>query len=477
MSPLAVQGNVAYPIDKRSLGTLTDGQEAVLELCTEIDFPMGDIQVPLSREAISYTQRTTAIIKAKLDEVAATLPTLYQNEMDACTTGYEASKRMAEITKPMGYHVKGLITKSLHWNGLKVPDYIKVSKFTHPMVTQYLCDPHELRRRIRVNLVSQVGSELVFHPGHEIIVWWDKKIKSIRPYVDHYWKQQCMKEGKTLNIIACDDAAQFDALCKAVGDPSDVINVNNLPEPPKGQTIAATNTVSRAPVAKVFVNKGNGFNETSLPGDHGGEYVALDRGEAQGIPADAYFGSFLRAAQGWRERKCEVYGIPGTHKNLPKRYPDKWIGFAGALHKELEAFVDDKANAKLLSLLKFNYDLLDNNPLVRAIRQALVSDPTLTATQFGVKKNSDFNKLVENIRPYVAWDKWESLISLVNSFRNNEPHLEIKVLPGTIDLDGLFKDLTEKHPLIPHVFTRQASFSGDSAVEVFKDVATYIAKM
>ena len=61
----AVQGNIAYRLDPKSLGKLTDKQSFVLNNNFRIDFPLGDLDIAASREYLSYDVITIENIKKK----------------------------------------------------------------------------------------------------------------------------------------------------------------------------------------------------------------------------------------------------------------------------------------------------------------------------------------------------------------------------------------------------------------------------
>jgi hypothetical protein len=122
--PMAVMGNIAYPIDRSALkfisGNDADTQISYLfNSAIVIDFNIGDLDVAASREGLQYTDRTIANIKSKAGEIIKTLVTDIQKQITQnAKSEYAAKKFMSEMDNLVsGFHYIRQIVKRITFNG------------------------------------------------------------------------------------------------------------------------------------------------------------------------------------------------------------------------------------------------------------------------------------------------------------------------------------------------------------------------
>jgi hypothetical protein len=107
---VAIQGNVAYPIDSNRLMGLNKAEEFVCHNSFILDFNIGDLDIAASREALSYDEATITNLKKKMNEVHKDLVK-------------QITKKIADISSKWEAVVvlKGLINGLSYNNALRIP--------------------------------------------------------------------------------------------------------------------------------------------------------------------------------------------------------------------------------------------------------------------------------------------------------------------------------------------------------------------
>ena len=100
-TPIALMGNVAYPINIKSIqNSLSEQQTACLEKCKLVlKFAIGDLEVTASREGLSYDARTIANIKQKLDILIREIKPHFEVQLAQARTLWEAHKIYGQLQK------------------------------------------------------------------------------------------------------------------------------------------------------------------------------------------------------------------------------------------------------------------------------------------------------------------------------------------------------------------------------------------
>lgn len=146
-----VQGFVAYPIDRGVMeqNQLSDLARAVLQMNIDIVVNMGDVEVAASREALSYTKPTIANIKARIEQIAQEMSTTIQQQIDACSTLWEARIKFLTLMNDKNDTVRAMLntfrnTIGFTWKKIKLSaealievDKINDTNFTVVYKTAY----------------------------------------------------------------------------------------------------------------------------------------------------------------------------------------------------------------------------------------------------------------------------------------------------------------------------------------------------
>ena len=118
----AIQGVVAYPINEENFSIpLTRQQKAILEANVDIEFPIGELEVAPSREALSYNRRTQENILKALQKIEATVPALVDDILKDAKNYYEACKLYSKWLEGNGSNfVRLLVGNTLTWQGQEI---------------------------------------------------------------------------------------------------------------------------------------------------------------------------------------------------------------------------------------------------------------------------------------------------------------------------------------------------------------------
>lgn len=123
-TPVALMGCYSYPIITSSIPNLTTKQQNILS-CSSliIHFNIGELDVTISREGLSYDPQTCENIKKKLDKVVLEIKDVCKDLLANCKTLAEAYETYGEIFGYNGkfyslrYALQGLV---LEWQGIKI---------------------------------------------------------------------------------------------------------------------------------------------------------------------------------------------------------------------------------------------------------------------------------------------------------------------------------------------------------------------
>lgn len=132
---MARQGCVLYPISKTSVGSDSN----LFDWPVVIDFPIGDLSVATSREALGYDSRTVANIKKRIEDTTEGMTALVSAEINACDSYLKACQLLADglvYGNPKQQLFK-LIGSRLTWGGAVLRSQIKCA-LSHPGANGYL---------------------------------------------------------------------------------------------------------------------------------------------------------------------------------------------------------------------------------------------------------------------------------------------------------------------------------------------------
>ena len=170
--PMAVMGNIAYPIDRSALkfvaGNDLDTQIGYLfNSSIVVDFGIGDLDVAASREGLQYTDRTIQNIKTKASEIIKVLVDDIQKQINASAKSeYSAKKFMSELDNMVSgfYHIRNIV-KKITFNGKVITsDNVDITKRDATKKLRF----HMMRYRKNWNGNVQTTNMNEFQARHDI---------------------------------------------------------------------------------------------------------------------------------------------------------------------------------------------------------------------------------------------------------------------------------------------------------------------
>lgn len=140
-SAKALQGNVAYPLEKDKLRDADKVVNALLSLPIDIVFPIGELDVQASREGLSYDKPTQENIIARAKIVHEAIINQLQENFTECKSQWEAYQLYHKLFNAdsgiMGQTFRDMAQRgelTIEWNGITINSsihYIPVSEMPH----------------------------------------------------------------------------------------------------------------------------------------------------------------------------------------------------------------------------------------------------------------------------------------------------------------------------------------------------------
>lgn len=314
--PLAVMGNVTYPLDIARLPEISEAHKGILECGIDIWFPIGDLSVSASREQLEYTDVARKAIYRRLQIIQTELLANLKIQFDACSTVWDARLLYIKTQKTSGsvsnYGYRKNIVASLAektfsvFRGAdlneqslefqtKIPDVIDV-KFLHKDSLKTIDGhAHSWRRRCEIS---------------EDLVIWKNDIKSSWLKTATYWRTlgaATSREYKDLLVINFNGDIASPEFDQAIADYCEAHKITGipiihassvvLPEETTNTIIANTKKINIKAKAKVFELVPN-FNPNANPRSSNwapaevdlengkGTYLVIYGFEPQGTPEE-----------------------------------------------------------------------------------------------------------------------------------------------------------------------------------------------
>lgn len=140
---MARQGCVLYPIDQTAL----DVDSPLFNWPVVIDFPIGELSVATSREALGYDSKTRANLQRRMEAAYNEMAELVSEQVCEAETWIDACVMVADAMtygKPT-FALYSLLKSGLHWNGQKLQTHIKIDQIQSDLrIMHYNPDRHEL---------------------------------------------------------------------------------------------------------------------------------------------------------------------------------------------------------------------------------------------------------------------------------------------------------------------------------------------
>jgi hypothetical protein len=119
----AIMGNVAYPIDLSQIDDANDATRTLVSSGVEIDFPIGDLSIAISREALKYTPRTKRILNERLQVVVDELADNVTDKFTTAANIWEAKilyRKVFNELGQLGTKLSRMLTGKVVWNGIPI---------------------------------------------------------------------------------------------------------------------------------------------------------------------------------------------------------------------------------------------------------------------------------------------------------------------------------------------------------------------
>lgn len=352
----AKQGCVVYPIDPSAVVGLTSDQRSLLNSCLFIEFPIGDLEITASREGLGYDETTCKNIVKRTAEIEQEVLKQIEQRFSACTTWREALLQAAEIRTatdiPEGIRKK---VDSLVWRGKKLPReiYIHGRNLRGADVTKISRQNMYRKRSIEKHIsrgsfyVDPNDKAIYFHRS-------DVPVNGALQRIQHHYQENF--GGDVLIIRAMPGSMAFKRVLVALGrpDPSEFIDVTQLPKPPKD----SSSYYERKPVkVRVYRSTTSDYRDWEQVDVTGGYYVAMERGDLQrpdgrGV-GYSNMGVMFQALKdsGVIPDSEKLYAVPKSLARIVKN--DGWTNIFDVINATLDERFDEPALRRLDVLKDF----------------------------------------------------------------------------------------------------------------------------
>lgn len=113
IKPVAIMGNIAYPIEYYSIHEkLEEKEKEIIEHGIEIDFEIGELCIAASREALEYNDKTIKAIADKLKSIAKEIEKNATERIEKAKNILEARRIWATLPR--------FLRQPVTWNGTKI---------------------------------------------------------------------------------------------------------------------------------------------------------------------------------------------------------------------------------------------------------------------------------------------------------------------------------------------------------------------
>ena len=281
---LAIQGNIAYQIDYRSLTDLPSLYGDLLRYAIHFTFPIGSIGFTAGRDAISYDEKTVVNLKNALDQFVDEMPKHAQARFDECTSEWEARCAYDSL---LGYGNVGSILRTINklkklsytWNGILIESsnvHISMDEIPNSSISIYFGKRRSVHSGVVKNpLVTAYKLEIHCQKSAKIIV--DDLPRGGLARVRILAKKD--RHDANIKFIRAENDAELKLILRRLGNPP-VIKTSSL-DAPKRQVGINKTTVRKYDINSIGPSA-CGWRDITDDDDfeNGGLYVPLLRDRA-----------------------------------------------------------------------------------------------------------------------------------------------------------------------------------------------------
>lgn len=392
--PVAVMGVYHYPIQHRSIPSLTPKQVAILSTGFFLYYKIGDLDVTASRDGLSYEEKTLKAIKERLTIIQAEFDVKVQAEFDKCKTLLEAYNLHYRYYNFSGDRAQeGRLTSDKFvpvWNGIKIDKHSLTVNSNGVQMYRYIYG----YTRGKNGVTRSYQYRIDFHNGPAPEIY----INDLPDGRGIYTRMRVLMEDaknthKSAYVFDFASAEIKDKFLKEhYLDKFEIKKVSDIPKPPtiKSNTGRVYTAKSFKKVFK-FTNKGpfsskhsDSWEIASVDLENGsGIYVLIDRYIAQDCPSYRFPSEIHNYVSRVTKidpnaKTPEVYGIKLSQKD---KIGKNWV----SLNKYISDLVE--AKVKTLQIDKLYTGFLNYQAISR-------SKILISVVNFDLKKNKLSDKTV-----------------------------------------------------------------------------------
>ena len=386
----ALQGLVAYKLDSNALkATLTNNQYAVLNGPFDLLFDIGEVSVAVSREHLSYDERTQTNILAKVDKVLEGLPKFVQAEVDSCKNLWEALLlynkwyKESDLSRDLKEHVgENLTYKKIPLDKGRIKFNLSKMETVEDELEQEVPYAEIITYNKAMFEMKRITGDRkykgsIYASPDTIFIWDDVESRTINPKIDYHFRD----EDQNIVMIKA-DKKHLTSIKKQLGNPT-VKKWSDYEEVPKDHF---ERLKSVSVVKKLLGYTERAYSELWEDTNHnvadGGLYIMTYAREPQ--LRDCRRGSLRDLVKnsrslGMLEDSDKIFGIQSSFKNIPNQHQG-WF--------QLEDYILDQFNKQ--------YDLKDLPKKLAAFKELTTAfDNCYRIEQFT-------KKFVENDEKFIS---------------------------------------------------------------------------
>ena len=237
---MAVQGNIAYPINANSMPELPRGYAALFNMGIHFDFKIGEISFTAGRDAISYDKKTVTNLVAAMDRFINEAPKKFQQQFDGCKSLWDAKCKYNELINGQGYYsVIGEMGRlgllSFKWNGQKVANSV---------LTLEMKDvPGTTIKNIYFGRSSRTyhatGNKQLQVQGEKGVKFFVNDMEKGSVVRVREWRKANEGDYNSIYVIHAADDTELKTTLDALGNPETQLT-STLPKPARATTVSRT---------------------------------------------------------------------------------------------------------------------------------------------------------------------------------------------------------------------------------------------
>jgi len=242
-----IMGGIRYPVAPSSLDYSLRTDKRLAPLLTygiDLTLPIGACPVATSREALQYTPKTTASIKAGLEAILDDVVATFGHFFDSCPSEWDAMQKMAEEIGVNTYNRSAraqLLAANALYQGKKLETSMRFEGNFVADIKAWRIEPRHARRGVNCPASSWRGLADMYGitPGEiENVIIDDlpqspksKTVAKIREFVD------TQPQARATLVLRGSDERQATRLHALIRKPTKYILTSTLPEPAAKQAV------------------------------------------------------------------------------------------------------------------------------------------------------------------------------------------------------------------------------------------------